>query len=79
MDRFIAIFKCRLCGTIYSSTAKPVDGEEAYTETMDLVIGDKPDYSAGPFFYEIHHCEGSYAGSYGFGDFQGFRLLKEPE
>lgn len=70
--KYIAVYKCRLCGTTYSSgatTGKQV-AECCMVELNAGICGTVP---MAPRMTDTHDCGGEYEGSLGLADFQGWK------
>lgn len=72
-----AIYKCRLCGAIYSNGV--TTGKTIATRCMvELTVGLVSTEPMAPTMTEPHHCGGDHAGSLGLADFQGWQEEAEP-
>ena len=69
-----AIYKCRLCGKVYHSTAPGCTAEKdrAAVCMVQLHVGVVGIVAPAPTMTETHHCRGDHAGSLGLADFQGW-------
>lgn len=73
MKEYRAIFKCRLCGCIY--TGGIAGRTTAAASATCACLGDRLIPQA-PRMNEIHYCEN---GDIGIADFQGFKQMEESE
>lgn len=69
MAEYRAVFKCRLCGGLYSS-AGTKNKELAIRETTYLCLGIPCKEPCAPGMTEVHTCED---GSFGIADFLGWK------
>lgn len=64
---YMALMKCRLCGSVYKSMGTS-DKLLALTTAIDACCGTVKEPGA-PSLYAVHHCEN---GNIGIADFQGY-------
>lgn len=75
MTLYQMVYKCRLCGKVYSSGGTESD-ITAWKATLNEVMrasGITPQWKSNgndPTMFEMHHCND---GSYGVADFQGMK------
>ena len=71
MEKYKAIYKCRLCGKVYHNGAETGEGGAMCNLAM-IATGVKITEPLAPQPYEIHRCHSPRAGSLGLADFQGW-------
>ena len=67
-----AIYKCRLCGAMYSNGAT-TNKKLAERCMVELNVGLVCTEPQAPTMTETHYCGGDHAGSLGLADFQGWQ------
>lgn len=76
MEKYRAIYKCRMCGQVYPNGTET--GKDMATRCMiEMVAGICGTVPLAPTHNEIHYCGGQFAGSIGLADFQGWKCEAE--
>ena len=80
MEKYMAIYKCRLCGKEFCNSGTG-DKDTAATATMYTVLessGITPQFESpnAPTQFGFHSCKD---GSYGMGDFLGMRKTEKDD
>ncbi len=76
MEKYKAVYKCRLCGRVYQNGT--TTGEKmAWACMMEINVGITGTVALAPTMTETHCCGGQYAGSFGLADFQGWECEAE--
>lgn len=66
-----AIYKCRLCGEVYTGIHME-SGDVTHLCMTELVAGIRGTIPGAPTITDTHHCGGDHAGALGLADFQGW-------
>lgn len=75
MSKYIAMYKCRLCGTIFEHHTHANDEDEAAKKIVDFALvysGADVRRRGIPLIFQFHKCSDA---SYGVADFQGMKKV----
>ena len=77
MNEYVAVYKCRLCGEIFTDSL--VLGEEA-VKCLTMFDKGKTHYRSCSGRNDVYKCKGHYCckdDSIGLSDFQGFKKMRD--